>query len=56
MDAILNASPNANLIVVGDFNNTKNSHSTNAVIGSGKFKLVDTRPAARNGDNAPNAV
>ena len=56
VDAILNASPNANLIVVGDFNNTKNSPSTKAVIGGGKFKLVDTRPAERNGDNAPNPV
>jgi endonuclease/exonuclease/phosphatase family metal-dependent hydrolase len=54
VDAILKANPNANLIVVGDFNNTKNSPSTKAVIGSGKFKLVDTRPAERNGDNAPN--
>ncbi len=56
VDAILNARPDANLIVVGDFNNTKNSPSTKAVIGGGKFKLVDTRPAERNGDNAPNPV
>jgi endonuclease/exonuclease/phosphatase family metal-dependent hydrolase len=56
VDALLNANPNANLIVVGDFNNTKNSPSAKAVIGSGKFKLVDTRPAERNGDNAPNLV
>jgi endonuclease/exonuclease/phosphatase family metal-dependent hydrolase len=56
VEAILSANPNANLIVVGDFNNTKNSPSTKAVIGSGKFKLVDTRPAERNGDNAPNPV
>jgi endonuclease/exonuclease/phosphatase family metal-dependent hydrolase len=56
VDAILKADPNANLIVVGDFNNTKNSPSTKAVIGTGKFKLVDTRPAERNGDNMPNPV
>jgi endonuclease/exonuclease/phosphatase family metal-dependent hydrolase len=56
VDALLNANPNANLIVVGDFNNTKNSPSTKAVIGGGKFKLMDTRPAERNGDNAPNPV
>ena len=54
VDALLNANPNANVIVVGDFNNTKNSPSTKAVIGSGKFKLVDTRPAERNGDDQPN--
>jgi len=32
---------------------TKDSASTKAVIGRGKLKLVDTRPAERNGDNAP---
>jgi len=56
VDSIFSANPNANLIVLGDFNNTKNSPSTKAVIGSGKFKLVDTRPAERNGDTAPNPV
>jgi len=55
VDALLSANPNANLIVAGDFNNTKNSPSTKAVIGAGRFKLVDTRPAERNGDNAPNS-
>jgi endonuclease/exonuclease/phosphatase family metal-dependent hydrolase len=34
---------------------TKDSASTKAVIGRGKHKLVDTRPAERNGDNAPGA-
>ena len=55
VEAILKANPNANLVVLGDFNDTKDSASTKAVIGTGKFKLVDTRPAERNGDNAPNA-
>jgi len=54
VDAILKARPNANLIVLGDFNNTKDSPSTKAIIGTGKSKLVDTRPAERNGDDAPN--
>jgi endonuclease/exonuclease/phosphatase family metal-dependent hydrolase len=53
-DAVLKARPNANLIVLGDFNNTKDSPSTKAIIGTGKSKLVDTRPAERNGDDAPN--
>jgi endonuclease/exonuclease/phosphatase family metal-dependent hydrolase len=53
VDADLKANPNANLIVLGDFNNTKDSPSTKAVIGRGKTKLVDTRPAERNGDTAP---
>jgi endonuclease/exonuclease/phosphatase family metal-dependent hydrolase len=53
VDAILKANPNANLVVLGDFNNTKDSPSTKAIIGAGKFKLIDTRPAERNGDDAP---
>jgi endonuclease/exonuclease/phosphatase family metal-dependent hydrolase len=54
VDALLKANPNANFVVLGDFNNTKDSPSTKAIIGTGKSKLVDTRPAERNGDDAPN--
>ena len=53
VDAHLAANPNANLVVLGDFNDTKDSASTKAVMGRGRHKLVDTRPAERNGDNAP---
>lgn len=53
IDARLAANPNARLVVLGDLNDTKDSASTRAVIGRGKRKLVDTRPAERNGDNAP---
>jgi endonuclease/exonuclease/phosphatase family metal-dependent hydrolase len=53
IDARLAANPNANLVVLGDFNDTKDAASTKAVIGRGKHKLVDTRPAERNGDHAP---
>ena len=56
IDANLAANPNVNLIVLGDFNDVKNSPSTKAIIGRGKTKLVDTRPAERNGDNTPNSV
>ena len=48
--------PEARLIVLGDFNDVKDSESTKAVIGRGKFKLVDTRPAERNGDSATNEI
>jgi endonuclease/exonuclease/phosphatase family metal-dependent hydrolase len=48
------ADPNLNLIVLGDLNNTKDSASTKTLIGRGKTKLVDTRPAERNGDTTPN--
>ncbi len=50
---ILRRDPDANLIVLGDFNDTKDSASTKEIIGRGRFKLIDTRPAERNGDNAP---
>lgn len=55
IDARLAADPSANVVVVGDFNDTFNSKSTKAVVGKYKFKLTDTRPAERNGDNLPNA-
>ena len=50
IDARLAANPNANLVVLGDFNDTKDSASTKAVIGRDRHKLIDTRPAERNGD------
>jgi len=52
IDARLAANPSARLIVLGDFNDTKDSPSIRSVIGRGKRKLVDTRPAERNGDDA----
>lgn len=52
VDEILKANPRANVVVLGDFNDTKDSRSTKTLIGAGKFKLVDTRPAERNGDDA----
>jgi len=55
IDADLAADPQANLVVLGDFNDVKNSLALKTVIGRGKTKLVDTRPAERNGDTAPNA-
>ena len=54
IDARFAADPNVNLVVIGDFNDTKDSPSTKVVIGRGKNKLIDTRPAERNGDNVPN--
>ncbi|HZI33575.1 MAG TPA: endonuclease/exonuclease/phosphatase family protein [Candidatus Binatia bacterium] len=53
VDEHLKANPDAKLIVLGDFNDVKDSPSTKELIGRGKFKLVDTRPAEHNGDNAP---
>ena len=56
IDERLQANPDARLVVLGDFNDAKSSASTKEVIGRGKFKLIDTRPAERNGDTAPNPV
>lgn len=55
IDARLAANPQANIVVVGDLNDTKDTRSTKAVIGIGRGKLVDTRPAEKNGDNTPPA-
>jgi endonuclease/exonuclease/phosphatase family metal-dependent hydrolase len=52
IDARLAADPTANLVVLGDFNDSKDSLSTKAVVGRGKLKLVDTQPAERNGDSS----
>jgi endonuclease/exonuclease/phosphatase family metal-dependent hydrolase len=52
IDEHFKAYPNAKLIVLGDLNDTKDSDPIKAIIGRGKFKLTDTRPAERNGDNA----
>jgi endonuclease/exonuclease/phosphatase family metal-dependent hydrolase len=51
IDARLEKEPNAHLVVLGDFNDTKDSASTKTIVGRGKTKLVDTRPAERNGDD-----
>lgn len=53
VDALLASNPNALIVVAGDLNDTKDAASTRAVIGRGRSKLVDTRPAERNGDNLP---
>lgn len=55
VNARLAADPKANLIVLGDLNDTKNSPTLRTLIGRGKQKLFDIRPAERNGDRAPNS-
>jgi len=52
IDDLLNTASAARLVVLGDFNDTKDSAPIRAVIGRGKHKLVDTRPAEHNGDSA----
>ncbi len=55
VDKHLAANPAANLVVLGDLNDTYNTKAIKEVVGVGKTKLVDTRPAEQNnGDNLPN--
>ncbi len=53
VDERLKANPNANLVILGDLNDTKDSKPIKNLIGRGKTKLTDTRPAERNGDTLP---
>lgn len=53
VDQRLTANPDLNLIVLGDFNDTPDSPAIKEILGHGRNRLVDTRPAERNGDNAP---
>jgi len=51
IDDRLTNNPDSKLIVLGDFNDVKDSDAVKAVIGRGRFKLTDTRPAERNSHN-----
>jgi endonuclease/exonuclease/phosphatase family metal-dependent hydrolase len=53
VDRILGREPGANLAVVGDFNDTKDSAAVRRILGRGRLGLTDTRPGERNGDDAP---
>jgi endonuclease/exonuclease/phosphatase family metal-dependent hydrolase len=53
VDEHFKADPDARLVVLGDFNDVKDSDAVKEIIGRGKFKLADMRPAERNGDNTP---
>jgi endonuclease/exonuclease/phosphatase family metal-dependent hydrolase len=52
IDDRLAREPEARLVVLGDFNDTHDSPTIREIIGRGKRKLFDTRPAERNGDSA----
>ena len=53
IDARLTQDPNAKLVILGDFNDEKDSAVIKEIVGHGKMKLFDPRPAERNGDNTP---
>ena len=53
IDNILDRQPNANVVVAGDLNDTRDSKAVRTIIGR-KYALIDTRPAEDNGDDQPN--
>lgn len=53
IDVRMKANALANIVVIGDLNDTKDTKSTRAIIGRGNGTLIDTRPAERNGDTVP---
>ena len=55
IDARLDRDPDQNLIVLGDFNDVKDSKPVRAIMGRGRTRLFDTRPAERNGDDPSTA-
>ena len=56
IQARLTAQPRLNLMVLGDFNDTKESRSLRGLMGRKPAELIDTRPAEPNGDNQPNPI
>ena len=54
IDARLKSQPGSNLIVLGDFNDNRDSKSVRTIIGRGRLAMVDLRPAERNGDDQAN--
>lgn len=54
VDAVLKDNPDADLVIAGDLNDTKGSLPVRAIMGRAKTRLVDTRPAERNGDSQIN--
>jgi endonuclease/exonuclease/phosphatase family metal-dependent hydrolase len=47
VDALFRQNADINLIVLGDMNDLQDSKSTRALIGKGRFALIDTRPTER---------
>ena len=56
IDALFATNANINLVVLGDFNDSKDTRTIKEIIGRGRHKLVDTRPAERNGDAPPRDI
>jgi endonuclease/exonuclease/phosphatase family metal-dependent hydrolase len=55
IDARLADDPGQKLVVLGDFNDVRDSKPVRAIMGRGRTRLFDTRPAERNGDDPTRA-
>ena len=55
IDALLDANPKLNLIVLGDFNDTHDSDAIKTIVGRGNRGLIDTRPAEQDAPGVPGA-
>ena len=55
IDARLADDPGQKLVVLGDFNDLKDSKPLRTIMGRGRTRLFDTRPAERNGDDPATA-
>jgi endonuclease/exonuclease/phosphatase family metal-dependent hydrolase len=53
IDARLAADPGQRLVVLGDFNDTKDSRAVKTILGAGKTALFDLRPVERAGGQTP---
>jgi endonuclease/exonuclease/phosphatase family metal-dependent hydrolase len=56
IDAHLKADPDINLVVLGDFNDVKDSKPIRTLLGRGRTALIDTRPAEQNGDDRSSPI
>jgi endonuclease/exonuclease/phosphatase family metal-dependent hydrolase len=54
-DTRLADDPGQKLVVLGDFNDVKDSKPLRTILGHGRTRLFDTRPAERNGDDPAHA-
>ena len=53
IDARFMGDPKLNLVVLGDFNDSRDTKTIRTIIGRGKNALIDTRPAELGGDPPP---
>lgn len=55
IDAFFQRQPRGKLVVLGDFNDDVSSRTVRTILGKGKTRLFDPRPAEQNGDSLADA-